>query len=47
MVWGNYLIFEEYDDIVIVDIDYGDTDLLEKEILKIALQNDLVVLIGK
>lgn len=47
MVWGNYLMFEEYDDIVIVNIDHGDIDLLKKEILKIAFQNDPGVLIGK
>lgn len=47
MVWGNYLMFEEYDDIITIDIDHDDIDLLKKEILKIAFQNDLVVLIGK
>lgn len=47
MVWGNYLMFEEYEDIITIDIDHDDIDLLKKEILKIAFQNDLVVLIGK
>lgn len=47
MVWGNYVMFEEFNDIVTIDIDHDDIDLLKKEILKIALQNDLVVLIGK
>ncbi len=47
MVWGNYLIFDEHDDIVAIDIDYDDIDLLKKEIFKIAFQNDLVVLVGR
>lgn len=47
IVWGNYLVFDEHDDVVAIDIDYDNIDLLKKEILKIALHNDLVVLIGK
>ena len=47
MVWGNYLIFEEYEKIVTIDIDYDNIDNLKSEILNIALNNDLVVLIGK
>jgi hypothetical protein len=47
MAWGNYLVFNEYANIVVVDIDYDDINLLKKEILKIAFENELVVLIGK
>lgn len=47
IVWGNYFVFDEHDDVVAIDIDYENIDLLKKEILKIALHNDLVVLIGK
>lgn len=47
IVWRNYLVFDEHDNIVAIDIDYDNIDLLKKEILKIALKNDLVVLIGR
>jgi len=47
IVWGNYLVFDEHGNIVTIDIDCDDIDLLKKEILKIAFQNDLVVLIGR
>lgn len=47
MVWGNYLIFEEYENIVAIDIDFDNIELIKTEILLIALSNDLAVLIGK
>ncbi|WP_282148326.1 hypothetical protein [Algibacter lectus] len=47
MVWGNYLIFEEYEKIVVIDIDYENIDSIKNEILNIVLNEDLAVLIGK
>jgi len=47
MVWGNYLIFEEFADFFTIDIDYDDIKRLEHEILDIALENGFAVLIGK
>lgn len=47
MVWGNYLIFEEYSDFFSMEIDYADMESLKKEVLDIALPKGFVVLIGK
>lgn len=47
MVWGNYLIFEEHEDFAVIDIDYDNIEKLKNEVLNIALNNNLAVLIGK
>ncbi|QCW98867.1 hypothetical protein FGM00_01550 [Aggregatimonas sangjinii] len=47
MVWGNYLIFEEHENIAVIDIDYNNLEKLKQDVLNIALNNNLAVLIGK